>query len=68
MASAIETISAGMAATPDDDLRDHAELNALFFAPADPKSRLLDAMRTHPDPERRVERLTQLAGEFETSE
>ena len=68
MASAIETISAGMAATPDDDLRDHAELNALFFAPADPKSRLLDAMRTHPDPERRVERLTQLAGELETSE
>ena len=65
MAAAIETISAGMSATPEEDLRDHAELNALFIVPADAKSRLVRAMQTHPDPEKRVERLSELAGEFE---
>jgi heat shock protein HtpX len=65
MAGAIETISRGMAVTPEDDLREHAELNALFLVPADAKSRLADVMATHPDPERRIERLTELAGEFE---
>ncbi|WP_135364144.1 M48 family metalloprotease [Halosimplex halophilum] len=65
MAGAIETISAEMAATPERDLRDHAELNALFIVPAEAKSRLVKAMETHPDPEKRVERLSELAGEFE---
>ncbi|WP_436909896.1 M48 family metalloprotease [Halosimplex marinum] len=65
MAAAIETISAEMAATPERDLRDHAELNALFIVPAEAKSRLVKAMETHPDPEKRVERLSELAGEFE---
>lgn len=65
MASAIETISGGMAATPENDLRDHAELNALFLCPADAESRLADVMSTHPAPERRVERLSELAAEFE---
>ena len=65
MAAAIETISTEMAATPEEDLRDHAELNALFIVPADAKSRLVEVMQTHPDPEKRVERLSELAGEFE---
>jgi heat shock protein HtpX len=65
MAGAIETISRGIAATPEDDLREHTELNALFLVPADARSRLADVMATHPDPERRIERLSELAGEFE---
>ena len=65
MASAIDSISEEMAATPDDDLRDHAELNALFVVPAEAKSRLSRMMATHPDPEKRIERLADLAGEFE---
>jgi heat shock protein HtpX len=65
MAAAIETITTEMARTPERDLRDHAELNALFIVPADAKSRLVRAMETHPDPEKRVERLSELAGEFE---
>jgi heat shock protein HtpX len=65
MASAIETITAEMAATPERDLRDHADLNALFIVPASAKSRLVRMMETHPDPEKRVERLSEMAGEFE---
>ncbi|QLH82781.1 M48 family metalloprotease [Halosimplex pelagicum] len=65
MAAAIETITAEMAATPERDLRDHAELNALFIVPADAKSRVVRMMETHPDPDERVERLSELTGEFE---
>jgi len=65
MANAIETITAEMAATPERDLRDHADLNALFIVPASAKSRLVRMMETHPDPEKRVERLSEMAGEFE---
>lgn len=65
MASAIETVSAGVTATPDDDLREHAELNALFFSPVEPDSHLADLLATHPAPDRRVERLAEMTGEFE---
>jgi heat shock protein HtpX len=67
MASAIESIADGMAETPEDDLREHAELNALFVVPADARSRIVDAMQTHPDPETRIERLESLAADLESA-
>lgn len=66
MAGAIETITEEMRAAPDDDLREHAELNALYLVPADADSRLLDLLRTHPDPDSRVDRLASLEADFES--
>lgn len=60
LAGALSEIEMGMKDTPDDDLRTQAGLNALYIVPAEVDSYVLRLMQTHPDTERRVEKLRSL--------
>lgn len=59
LASALTTISHSMD-DPEVDLREKAGLNAFFIIPADPESRILSLMKTHPSTERRLDKLKTL--------
>jgi heat shock protein HtpX len=55
LASALERIDAQMDATPTQDARDSAEMNAFFIQPV--KQGIIGLFRTHPSTEARIERL-----------
>jgi heat shock protein HtpX len=66
LASALVKISGRMDKVPKEDLREQAEMNALFIIPI--RSGFIGKIaRTHPATEKRVERLQQLAREMETA-
>lgn len=60
LASALMRIEHEMGNAPDDDLRTHAGLNALYIHPAETDSRVLRLMQTHPSTERRIDKLRTL--------
>lgn len=65
LASALLKISGEMDQVPDEDLRDQAEMNAFFIIPI--KSGFIGRLfSTHPDTEKRVEKLRELERELET--
>jgi heat shock protein HtpX len=66
LASALLKISGQMDRVPEEDLRDQAEMNAFFIIPIETGfvGRLF---RTHPETERRVDRLRELEREMETA-
>jgi heat shock protein HtpX len=66
LASARLKISGQMDRVPEEDLRDQAEMNAFFIIPIETGfvGRLF---RTHPETERRVDRLRELEREMETA-
>lgn len=66
LASALMTIDDSMGSVPDEDLREHAEMNALFVVPI-PRGLVAQLFRTHPATERRVERLRAMERELETA-
>ncbi|WP_247730091.1 zinc metalloprotease HtpX [Halovivax limisalsi] len=64
LASALVSISDGVAKIPDSDLRDEAEMNAFFIIPL--KSGVVGRLfSTHPPTEKRIEQLQQLERELE---
>jgi heat shock protein HtpX len=65
LASALTSIDAEMSSTPTEDLREQAEMNAFFVIPID-KGFIGRLASTHPDTERRVEKLRDLQRELET--
>jgi len=65
LASALESIDSDMQATPSQDLRDQAEMNAFFIIPID-KGFIGRIASTHPSTERRIEKLRDLQRELET--
>ncbi|MFT4889867.1 MAG: heat shock protein HtpX [Halobacteriales archaeon] len=65
LASALLKISGKMDRIPEDDLRDEAEMNALFIIPID-KGIVGRLFATHPPTEERVERLRELERQMET--
>ncbi|ERH08774.1 MAG: heat shock protein, MEROPS family M48B metallopeptidase [halophilic archaeon J07HX64] len=65
LASALETIDSDMQATPSEDLRDQAEMNAFFIIPID-KGIIGRIASTHPSTEKRIENLRTLQRELET--
>ncbi len=65
LASALMKISGNMDRIPDEDLRDQAEMNALFIIPI--KSGFIGRLfSTHPATEKRIDRLRELEREMET--
>jgi heat shock protein HtpX len=65
LASALLKISGEMDQVPKEDLRDKAEMNAFFVIPI--KSGIVGRLfSTHPETEKRVERLRELERELET--
>jgi heat shock protein HtpX len=66
LASALRTISATTREMPDEDLREHAGMNALFFDDIDTTDRLTRWCRTHPAVEDRIGRLRDLERELAT--
>jgi heat shock protein HtpX len=66
LASALLTIDDAMGAVPEEDLREHAEMNALFVVPV-PRGLVTRLVRTHPSTERRVERLREMERDLETT-
>ena len=65
LASALLKISGKMDRIPEDDLRDEAEMNALFIIPIE-KGFIGRLFATHPPTEKRVERLRELERQMET--
>jgi heat shock protein HtpX len=65
LASALESIDSDMQATPSEDLRDQAEMNAFFIIPID-KGFIGRIASTHPPTEKRIEKLRDLQRELET--
>ena len=65
LASALASIDAEMAATPSEDLREQAEMNAFFIIPIE-KGFIGRIARTHPPTEKRIENLRELQRELET--
>ncbi len=65
LASALESIDSDMQATPSEDLRDQAEMNAFFIIPID-KGFIGRIASTHPSTEKRIEKLRDLQRELET--
>jgi len=65
LASALLKISGKMDRIPEDDLREEAEMNALFIIPID-KGIVGRLFATHPPTEKRVERLRELERQMET--
>jgi len=66
LASALMKISGRMDRVPEDDLRDQAEMNAFFVIPIS-KGFVGRLFKTHPDTEKRVERLREMEREIETA-
>ncbi|ELZ09268.1 heat shock protein HtpX [Halovivax asiaticus JCM 14624] len=65
LASALVSISDGVADIPDSDLRDEAEMNAFFIIPL--KSGIVGRLfATHPPTEKRIEQLRSLEREMES--
>ena len=65
LASALASIDSSMQATPSEDLREQAEMNAFFIIPID-KGFIGRIASTHPSTERRIEKLRDLQRELET--
>ncbi|WP_435196232.1 zinc metalloprotease HtpX [Natronomonas sp. EA1] len=66
LASALLKISGRMEAVPKEDLREQAEMNAFFIIPI--KSGVVGKLfSTHPDTEKRIEKLRELERELETA-
>lgn len=65
LASALMKISGNIDRIPERDLRDQAEMNAFFIIPVK-KGFIGRLFSTHPDTERRIERLQALEREIET--
>jgi heat shock protein HtpX len=65
LASALESIDSDMQATPSEDLRSEAEMNAFFIIPID-KGFVGRIASTHPSTEKRIEKLRDLQRELET--
>ena len=65
LASALESIDSDMQATPSEDLREQAEMNAFFIIPID-KGFIGRIASTHPSTEKRIEKLRDLQRELET--
>jgi len=65
LASALASIDSDMQATPSEDLRDQAEMNAFFIIPIE-KGFIGRIASTHPSTEKRIEKLRELQRELET--
>jgi heat shock protein HtpX len=65
LASALLKISGTMDRIPEEDLREEAEMNALFIIPIE-KGFIGRLFATHPPTEKRVERLRELERQMET--
>jgi heat shock protein HtpX len=65
LASALAAIDSRMEATPTEDLREQAEMNAFFVIPIK-KGFIGRIARTHPSTEKRIEKLRDLERELET--
>jgi len=65
LASALVSIDNEMEATPSEDLREQAEMNAFFIIPID-KGFVGRIASTHPPTEKRIEKLRDLERELET--
>ncbi|MUV89401.1 zinc metalloprotease HtpX [Halapricum sp. CBA1109] len=65
LASALVKISGDMDRVPSEDLRDEAEMNAFFIIPIR-RGFVGRLFSTHPDTEKRIERLQSLEREMET--
>lgn len=67
LASALQSISAGMERTPQRDLRAAADMNAFFIVPARVKGGLQTLLATHPPMEKRIARLQELERQLQTA-
>ena len=65
LASALASIDSDMQATPSEDLREQAEMNAFFIIPID-RGFIGRIASTHPSTEKRIEKLRDLQRELET--
>jgi len=66
LAAALMKIEGSMDRVPEEDLRDQAEMNAFFVIPIS-KGSFAALFSTHPQTEKRVERLREMEREFETT-
>ena len=66
LASALTKISGRMDKVPKEDMRDQAEMNAFFIIPIT-KGFIGNLFRTHPQTEKRIERLQDLEREMEST-
>lgn len=64
LATALHTISSTTQDMPDEDLREHAGMNAMFFDDIDTTDRFTRWCKTHPAVEDRIERLHDLEREL----
>ncbi|ADJ13886.1 heat shock protein HtpX [Halalkalicoccus jeotgali B3] len=67
LAAALRTISATTREMPEEDLREHAGMNALFFDDIDTTDRLTRWCKTHPAVENRIARLRDLERELSSA-
>lgn len=68
LATALGRIETDMADAPDEDLRTHAGLNALFIVPADVDSYVTRLMQTHPSTDRRIDKLRSLTQDISSND
>jgi heat shock protein HtpX len=64
LASALQKISGGMAAVPQQDLRAASSMNAFFIAPAIKGVSFSQLTSTHPSLEQRLEQLAKIQAEL----
>ncbi len=67
LSSALMKISGGMERIPQKDLRANSEMAAFYIFPPKAKSALGNLFSTHPPMEQRIERLSRLEGQLQTS-
>ncbi len=67
LSSALVKISRQMENTPQRDLRAAGEMNAFFIVPTSVKSTIQTILSTHPPMEKRIERLSQLEAQLQST-
>src|SRR3954462_623184 len=65
LASALLKIAGTMERIPQTDLRAHAEMNAFYIPPANPKNSLFTLFPTHPPMEKRIAALERLEAQLQ---